>query len=83
MWCVHTFHKFDIVMQHIHRKHEQLPHPLTFLIWLIFDLRIAQYYEMFIGNSMVFFSKHSKVVIAIILATDHMEKLRHSVKRYN
>ena len=57
MWCVHTFYKFDIVMQHINREHEQLPHPFTSSLWLIFDLRIAQYYEMFIGNSMVLLLK--------------------------
>ena len=53
MWCVNTFHKFDIVMQLIHREHEQLPYPFTFLLWLIFDLQIAQYYEMFIKYFMV------------------------------
>ena len=42
MYCVHTINKFDIVMQHIDRKHEQLFCPFTPSLWLLFDLQIAQ-----------------------------------------
>ena len=60
MCCVHTIHKFDIVMQHIHQKYEQFPHPFTSLLWLIFGLQIAQYCEMFFGKPMVLLENPSK-----------------------
>ena len=52
MWWVHIFHKF--VMQYIHREHEQLPYLFTLsIIMAYFDLRIAIYCKLFIGNLMV------------------------------
>ena len=83
MWCVHTFHKLYIVMQHIYRKHEQLPHSVTSSLWLIFDLGISQYYEMLIGNSIVLLLKHSKVVIAIFSNGPYSEIASDSIKCYD
>ena len=69
-------------MQHIHGAHEQLPHLFTSLLWLIFDLQIGQYCEMFIENLMVFVLKHCKVVIANFSNKPYGEITSDSVRRY-
>ena len=79
MWCVHTFHEFYIVMQHIHPEHQQFSNPFTSSLCLIFDLQIAQYNKIFIGNSMVIL-KHSKVVIAIFSNRPYGEIASDSIR---
>ena len=65
-------------MRHIDRKHEQLLHPFISLVWLIFDLRIAQYCEMFIEKCMVLLKNPFKLSW-LYFAKDHIVKVSKTV----